>query len=177
MLIRACVSAAPFVAARFGWRGVNRVMGGGGLLLAACWFAFARSKPTQYRRRGDPPGAALVPAAVAAPLAGRNDGAASAAGKKQAAGRSSRLALFTHPAVLSTIWSDSARTACRASALRHLCGSLPPADLVTWPATTGAKWRRGMQTTRSVSGCRPTSCRSVLARMPDHPEPLGRGCS
>ena len=49
-------SVTPLIAGLLGWRGVNYLFGGGGLALALCWAAFAKSAPTQFRRRsGDGP--------------------------------------------------------------------------------------------------------------------------
>ena len=44
----------PWIASNFGWRAVNVLMGGGGLVCAALWFAFAKAEPTAWRVPGQP---------------------------------------------------------------------------------------------------------------------------
>jgi MFS family permease len=43
-------TVTPMIAGAFGWRAVNAIMGGGGLVLALAWFGLAKSEPTQFRK-------------------------------------------------------------------------------------------------------------------------------
>lgn len=110
-----------------GWRAVNVIMGGGGLLCALCWFSFAKSTPTHFRRQGD--GSAtlftLEQVSAAEKQAGserqpdvcvQNVSATTsnlALGTRPAratpvANGSSPLGLFKHPAVVATLWCKMA---------------------------------------------------------------------
>ena len=117
-------SVTPVIAGALGWRAVNTVMGGGGLLLALCWFAFAKSTPTQFRRRGDSSGAILSAAEAAKATEPPPSSPASAPEppppqpppppppqqhqQKAASSTSSPLALFKHPCVVATLWCKMA---------------------------------------------------------------------
>ena len=94
----------PAIAARWGWRAVNVLMGGGGLACAALWLAFAHEAPTRFRRKDT--GAEIV-------LAGGRGGAEGGNAielmkvkpKKQ---RATNWKLFRHPAVLAVLWCKMA---------------------------------------------------------------------
>lgn len=114
-------SVTPIIAGSLGWRAVNVVMGGGGLLCALCWFLFAKSKPTHFRRRGDRSATLLTLEQVGRQGRVRrdpmthddNDNDTSTEAKPVRApstvkGRSSPLALFKHPAVVATLWCKMA---------------------------------------------------------------------
>eukprot|EP01052_Picozoa_sp_SAG31_P038501 SAG31_NODE_5158_length_2710_cov_1.918422_2_plen_447_part_00 len=90
-------SVTPLIAVRLGWRAVNYVMGAGGLVMATLWFLFAKSAPTNFRRRserGDKVSRAqAVPSSTSAVQSTPKE-------KK----RTSPLSIFRHPAVLSVLW-------------------------------------------------------------------------
>ena len=96
----------PIIATRLGWRAVNRIMGGGGLCLAALWFAKAASAPLHFKPR---PGSAQPPPPTAA-----SDGAAAPPAPAPAPkpppskGGKVSLAFLRDPAVLATLWCKMA---------------------------------------------------------------------
>jgi hypothetical protein len=120
-------SVTPIIAGSMGWRAVNFVMGGGGLLCALCWFAFAQSAPTHFRPRGDSSATLLTLEQIASAKRQNSDEqfqesraksqiaeiGSSKVGmqpRELSAARkgSSPLALFKHPAVVATLWCKMA---------------------------------------------------------------------
>lgn len=119
-------SVTPIIASSMGWRAVNVIMGGGGLLCALCWFAFAKSAPTHFRRRGGSAELLTLEQATADKPQLRETRhpedrvnresattSTSALGTKPARAPSvskgsSARALFKHPAVVATLWCKMA---------------------------------------------------------------------
>ena len=93
----------PIIATRLGWRAVNRIMGGGGLCLAALWFAKAASAPLHFKPR---PGSAQPPPPTAA--SDRAPAPAPAPKPPTSKGGKVSLAFLRDPAVLATLWCKMA---------------------------------------------------------------------
>lgn len=82
----------PWIASNFGWQAVNIAMGGGGLICAAIWFAFAKEAPTHWK----------VPGVANSTLEGKAGGTATTV--TTAPARRTDWRLFRHPAVLAVLW-------------------------------------------------------------------------
>jgi sugar phosphate permease len=90
----------PWIASNFGWRAVNVAMGGGGLLCAAVWFAFAKEAPVHWKLPGAPTSAPKENPATAKASASSVPASPAAA----TAARQTDWRLFRHPAVLAVLW-------------------------------------------------------------------------
>ena len=98
----------PWIAIRFGWRAVNTLMGGGGLVCCALWFWGAVDEPMQFlrTRKG---GAAKSGSSAAAGLHVPPPHPAAAAELAQRrAPRTFNFAIFRDPAVLAALWCKMA---------------------------------------------------------------------
>lgn len=101
----------PWLATRFGWRSVNTLMGGGGLLCCALWFAKATDKPLHYRRKRGAAGTTndtghltvLTPAAAVAAEAVKGGGA-----PESSRGVAFNFGIFRDPAVIAALWCKMA---------------------------------------------------------------------
>ena len=106
-------SVTPTIAGMLGWRAVNVIMGGGGLLCAACWLLFAKSKPAHFRRRGDRSGTLITLEQIEHKECSRRDNRVASDSTGSSASlktgkAASPLALFKHPAVIATLWCKMA---------------------------------------------------------------------